>query len=50
MTDEQFQTMLGTEHGGMNEVLADVDALTGEPKYLTLAAPLQPPGAAHAVR
>jgi len=37
MTDEQFQRMLATEHGGMNEVLADVAALSGDPKYLTLA-------------
>ena len=37
MTDEQFQRMLRTEHGGMNEVLADVFALTGQKKYLTLA-------------
>jgi DUF1680 family protein len=37
MTDQQFQSMLGTEHGGMNEVLADVSALTADPKYLTLA-------------
>jgi uncharacterized protein len=37
MSDGQFQRMLGIEHGGMNEVLADVSALTGDPKYLTLA-------------
>jgi DUF1680 family protein len=37
MTDEQFQKMLEREHGGMNEVLADVSALTGQAKYLTLA-------------
>lgn len=35
--DEQFQRMLDTEHGGMNEVLADVYALKGEAKYLALA-------------
>lgn len=35
--EEQFQRMLDTEHGGMNEVLADVYALTGEAKYLALA-------------
>jgi DUF1680 family protein len=35
--DAQFQQMLGTEHGGMNEVLADLHALTGESRYLTLA-------------
>ena len=37
ISDEQFQHMLGTEHGGMNEVLADVYALTGEKRFLTLA-------------
>src|SRR5262249_45095905 len=37
MTDEKFQGMLRTEHGGMNEVLADVYALTSEAKYLQLA-------------
>lgn len=37
MTDEQFQRMLGTEHGGMNEVLADVAAVTGRSEYLALA-------------
>ncbi len=37
LTDEQFQRMLATEHGGMNEVLADVSALTGDAKFLTLA-------------
>ena len=37
MTDEQFQRMLGTEHGGMNEVLADVSALTGDSSHLALA-------------
>lgn len=37
LSDDQFQSMLKTEHGGMNEVLADVYAITGEAKYLTLA-------------
>jgi DUF1680 family protein len=37
MPDSQIQEMLGTEHGGMNEVLADVFALTRDPKYLALA-------------
>ena len=37
MTDEQFQHMLATEHGGMNEVLADVASLTGDSTYLALA-------------
>ncbi|MBI1176226.1 glycosyl hydrolase [bacterium] len=37
MTDEQFQRMLNTEHGGMNEVLADIYTFTAEPKHLALA-------------
>ncbi len=37
MSDEQFERMLRTEHGGMNEVLADVFSLTGQEKYLMLA-------------
>jgi hypothetical protein len=37
MSDEQFQRMLGREHGGMNEVLADVHAITGDERFLTLA-------------
>lgn len=37
LTDQQFEEMLGTEHGGMNEVLADVYFMTGNPDYRTLA-------------
>lgn len=37
LSDGQFQRMLDTEHGGMNEVLADVYALTGETRFLRLA-------------
>ncbi len=37
LTPEEMETMLGTEHGGMPEVLADVYALTGDPKYLALS-------------
>jgi hypothetical protein len=37
MTDEAFQRMLRTEHGGMNEVLADTAELTGDSTYLVLA-------------
>ena len=37
LTDEQFQRMLNIEHGGMNEVLADVYAITRESRFLTLA-------------
>ncbi len=37
MTDAQFTHMLDTEHGGMNEVLADVYSLTREERHLALA-------------
>ncbi len=37
LTDAQFQTMLEQEHGGMNEVLADVYQLIGDVRYLDLA-------------
>ncbi|RYG48569.1 glycosyl hydrolase [bacterium] len=37
LSDEQMQRMLGYEHGGMNEVFADIYAITGDSKYLTLA-------------
>ncbi len=37
LSDNQLQTILNTEHGGMNEVLADVAAITGDDKYLRLA-------------
>jgi len=37
MSDDSFQAMLGVEHGGMNEVLADVFGLTGDARYLSLA-------------
>ncbi|HEU4903637.1 MAG TPA: glycoside hydrolase family 127 protein [Flavisolibacter sp.] len=37
LSDEQLQTMLRSEHGGMNEVFADVAVITGEKKYLDLA-------------
>lgn len=37
LSDAQWQVMLEQEHGGMNEVLADVYALTGAPKYLALS-------------
>ncbi|MFA7389074.1 MAG: beta-L-arabinofuranosidase domain-containing protein, partial [Proteiniphilum sp.] len=37
LTDEQMQEMLRSEHGGLNEVFADVAAITGEEKYLKLA-------------
>ena len=37
LTDEQFQRMLSCEHGGMNEVLAELYARTGNEKYLQLS-------------
>ncbi|BCU78077.1 beta-L-arabinofuranosidase domain-containing protein [Luteolibacter sp. LG18] len=37
LTAEQIQEMLRTEHGGMNEVLADLSADTGNPRYLRMA-------------
>ncbi|MFP3386648.1 beta-L-arabinofuranosidase domain-containing protein, partial [Tritonibacter sp. SIMBA_163] len=37
LSDAQVQDMLRSEHGGMNEVLADVAAITGDRAYLDLA-------------
>ena len=37
LTDAQMQDMLRAEHGGMNEVLADVSQMSGDPRYLALA-------------
>jgi len=37
LSDEQIQLMLKSEHGGINEVLADVYEITGDKKYLKLA-------------
>jgi DUF1680 family protein len=37
LTREQQQAMLMTEHGGMNEVLANLHAVTGDPEHLRLA-------------
>ena len=37
LTDAQVEHALDTEHGGMNEVLADAYAMTGERKYLDAA-------------
>jgi uncharacterized protein len=37
LTDAQMQKMLGNEHGGMNECLANLYGLTGEEKYLKTA-------------
>ncbi|MCU0872471.1 MAG: glycoside hydrolase family 127 protein [Pirellulaceae bacterium] len=37
LTDEQMEKMLGNEHGGMNETLANLYGVTGEEKYLKIA-------------
>jgi len=37
LSDEQFQKMLRCEHGGMNDALADVYAITGKREHLDLA-------------
>ncbi len=37
LTDEQLQTILISEHGGMNDVFVDVYEITGDEKYLEMA-------------
>ena len=37
LSPEDWQKMLACEHGGMNESLAELYAITGDEKYLTLA-------------
>lgn len=37
LSDGQMEAMLGNEHGGMNEVLADAYQITGDEKYLVAA-------------
>ncbi|MCR4770610.1 MAG: glycoside hydrolase family 127 protein [Bacteroidaceae bacterium] len=37
LSDEQMERMLDNEHGGMDEVLADAYAMTGEQKYMDCA-------------
>lgn len=37
LNEEQLQQMLKSEHGGLNEVFADLYAETGERKYLVMA-------------
>ncbi|WP_010422791.1 glycoside hydrolase family 127 protein [Anaerophaga thermohalophila] len=37
LSDDQIQEMLVSEHGGLNEVFADVYDITGDEKYLELA-------------
>jgi len=37
LSEPQFQKMLANEHGGMNDCLAELYAVTGEQKYLDLS-------------
>ena len=37
LTADNWQKMLGCEHGGMNEVLANLYAITGQEKFLALS-------------
>ena len=37
LSDKQMQSMLDTEHGGMNEALANLYGLTGDRKYLEIS-------------
>ncbi|MFL9843582.1 beta-L-arabinofuranosidase domain-containing protein [Flavobacterium rhizosphaerae] len=37
LKEEQIQDMLRSEHGGLNEIFADVYVITGDTKYLELA-------------
>ncbi|MGW1454900.1 beta-L-arabinofuranosidase domain-containing protein [Salegentibacter agarivorans] len=37
LSEEQIQELLVSEHGGLNEIFADVAKITGEEKYLELA-------------
>ena len=37
LSDQQMENMLGMEHGGINEVIADAYAITGDKKYLDCA-------------
>ncbi len=37
LTEAQWQEMLGTEYGGMEDALTELSVLTGEAKYLELA-------------
>lgn len=37
LSDEQLQDMLRSEHGGLNEVYADVAEITGDDQYLAVA-------------
>ncbi|WP_240768463.1 glycoside hydrolase family 127 protein [Olivibacter sp. XZL3] len=37
LTDEQIQTILRSEHGGINEAFADLAQISGDQKYLRMA-------------
>ena len=45
LTDEQQQAALDTEFGGMNEVLANLYAVTGNPDHLRIAQQVRPQAA-----
>ncbi len=37
LSDEQVQQLLYSEHGGLNEIYADLSVITGNPEYLQIA-------------
>ncbi len=37
LSDDQIQDMLRSEHGGLNEIFADVASITGDSRYIKLA-------------
>lgn len=41
LSDEQVQSVLNTEHGGINEVFAETYALTGDRRWLSIAEKLR---------
>ena len=41
LSDEQMQRMLDQEHGGMNEVLADIYLITGDENIVHIRATLR---------
>ncbi len=41
LSDDELQRLLACEHGGINESFAELHAITGEPRWLTLATRLR---------
>lgn len=37
LSDAQMESLLGNEHGGMNEIFADAYQMTGDARYMTVA-------------